>query len=378
MSPTYAYIRRLCRRLHYWFGVALAVPILVIAVTGCILGFGRELDRIFCADLYRSSGPNQTVSAQDILVAANSMSSAPIVSMQIPDRASPVWIVSQGTGKGENMGIQEESFFDPQTGDLLGKRLTAEAPIRIVHRLHNAFLLGADGRQAVGILSLLLFGMIVTGAVVWWPPAQGVRRSFVPKIGHGTRLLLDLHTAASLWPFVLILMVTVTGITMEFPQTTRTMLGLSSQSHSMGHPVRLPDTPYGVSADQAIAIARQSLPGYQAVSLSLPSPDHLQWRVTLRPDHGVWLDRVQVMVDAQNGSIRHQVDPVVGAGSFYLGIQHALHGGAIFGLPGRLLIFFSGLCLVFLTVSGLLIWGRRQRRQPCENICSSELKTENT
>ena len=376
VKPSYASIRRLCRRLHYWFGVALAIPVLFIAVTGCILGFGHELDRLLNPDLYRSYGPNQTVSAQEILETANSGSVTPIISLQLPDSASPVWIVSQGTGRGENMGVQEELFFDLD-GILLGRRLTADAPIRFIHRLHNAFLLGSDGRQVVGILSLFLLGMIITGAVVWWPAAQGIRHSFLPKIGQGMRLLLDLHTAASLWPLLLIVLVTVTGITMEFPQTTRAALGQTGQSHTMGHPARLPATPYPVSADQALNIARQSAPDDQAVSLALPSPDHPQWRITLRPEHSLWVSRRQIMVDAQTGAIQTEAAAAGGFAAFYLGAQHGLHGGSIFGLPGRLLIFLSGLCLAFLTVSGLLVWARRQRRLITEIQCIPDLKTEN-
>ena len=360
MSPLSTSFRRLCRRLHYWFGVALAIPFLVIAVTGCILGFGRELDTLLSPSLYHPSGDLQGVSAQQILDSARAGSPLPVTSLQLPDSTAPVWIVSLGNGKGENMGVQEEAFIDPQNGQILGRRATSTAPIRVIHRLHNAFLLGDGGRQWVGYLALVMAGMIVTGVIVWWPPAHGVGRSFLPRSGtKGTRLLLDLHTAAALWLFLPLLVVTITGLSMAFPQTARAVLGQAGGSGHMmmGHPVAPPLAPYPVSADQALDVARQAMPGYQTVSLSPAGLDHPHWRITLRPDHGLWIDRRQVMVDARSGDLH--ADAPQGFGAAYLAVQHGLHGGSSFGLPGRLLICLSGLSLSFLAISGLLVWARR-------------------
>jgi len=277
--------------------------------------------------------------------------------------------------------VQEESFFDPSTGKLLGRRLTAEAPIRFVHRLHNAFLLGADGRQVVGLVGLVMAGMILTGLVVWWRPAQGVRRSFLPRWGRGTRLLLDLHTATSLWPFVVIVVLTVTGITMEFPQATRAILGQTGESHGMGRPTRLPSAPTAISADLAMAIAQDTAPEEQLVSLALPSGNHRHWRVVLRPRHGPWRERHQVMVDAESGEIHAEAAATGGMAAAYLALQHALHSGAVFGRLGRVVVLVTGLCLAFLTISGLLVWAKRQMRQSrdaTECDCTQDLSAENT
>jgi uncharacterized iron-regulated membrane protein len=286
------------------------------------------------------------------------------MSLQLPDATAPVWVVAQGSGRGANMGVQQETFIDPQSGAILGQRDLATAPLRIAHRLHNAFLLDG-GRQLVGIIALLMAGMIVTGVIVWWPPAHGVSDSLLPCRGtKGTRWLLDWHTAAALWPFLLILSITVTGITMAFPQSSRAVLGQPGDG-GMGrmgnHPVLAPTTPYPVGADQALDAARQALPGYDAVSLTPAGLDHPHWRITLRPSQGLWLGRRQIMVDARSGEV--QAETARDAVALFLAEQHGLHGGASFGLPGRVLICVAGLCQAFLCVSGLLVWARRQRRR---------------
>jgi uncharacterized iron-regulated membrane protein len=38
-----------------------------------------------------------------------------------------------------------------------------------------------------------------------------------------------------------------------------------------------------------------------------------------------------------------------------------LHSGQIIGLPGRILISFSGIAVVVLTVTGVIIWAKKRR-----------------
>jgi len=360
-------LRRWCRRLHYWFGIAIAVPFFIIAVTGCILGFGHELDEALWPQLFHASGPERVATAQQVLDTVRADSPLPIMSVQTPNSELAVWIVSQGNGKGPGMGIQQETFVDPQSGAILGKRSTYPTLVRFLHRLHDSLAIDDGGRTLEGYLGLMLVGMIVTGLLVWLPPPQGWRRSFLPRSGaRGTRWLLDWHVAAFAWPFLLILLVTVTGVTMEFPQTTRSVLGLTQGGMGgMGGPVLPPEAPYAVDADQAIARAKELMPGHEVIGLVPAGHDRANWRVTFREENSLWRGRKQVMVDAREGMAHSHAPQSLSA--FYVAEQHGLHGGADFGLTGRLIIFVSGLCQIFLAVSGLLVWLRRRRRSAFSN-----------
>lgn len=357
--------RRLCRRLHYWFGAAIAVPFFLIALSGCLLDYSREIDKALNPDLYRASGPDHIASAQQVLETARADNPTPVMTIQVPGGDLPVWIVAQGNGQGTGMGIQQEIFIDPQSGAVIGKRATYPTLIRFLHRLHDALLIDDGGRTLVGYLGLLLAGLIVTGLVVWLPPPQGWRRSFLPRRGtQGNRWLLNWHTAAFAWTLPLILLVTVTGITMEFPQSTRATLGLPQsngmQMMGMAGPVLPPETPYPVTVDQALAAAQAALPSYELVNFSPAGRDRGMYRVSLRATEGLWLGRRQVMVDARTGAI-HAHNPPQGFATFYVAEQHGLHGGGSFGFWGRTVICLCGAAQVWLAISGFLVWLRRQR-----------------
>jgi len=372
---THAGLRRLFRRFHYWLGVALAVPFLVVAITGCLLGFGPELDHLIYADFYHPSGAGGVVSAQQVLDAARAANPLPVMSLSPPSDRSPVWLVAQGTGKGANMGVQQESSFDPATGVLIGRRDTNANPVRVIHRLHNAFLL-ENGRQIVGYVGLVLAFLLVSGLVVLLPPPGGWRRAaFPPKGTRGARWLLDWHTAASLWPLPIILLVTLTGLSMTFPQTSHALLGENGGHMMGGNGGAAPGHPFPVNADQAIEIALAAYPGTELQSLTPASAGHPVWRLSLRPATGLWQRRVQVMVDANSGD-QHSMTPTSAAG-FYLAQQHGLHGGAVLGFAGRMLVFTAGLCMTFLPLSGLLVWARRHRRRAAASVTPIALPQEN-
>ena len=359
-------LRRLFRKLHLWVGVAVAIPFLVITISGCLLGFGPEIDRALHPALFPAPaiGSNTTISAQTILDQARTQSGPPVMSLQPPTSDHTSWIIAQGSGKGHSMGVQWETFLDPTDGHMLGRRITDDDFVRLLHRIHNAFLL-EDGRQWVGIVGLIMAGMIVTGLILLLPPPQGWKRVFIPRSGtRGTRWLLDWHSALSLWFLPLILVVTLTGITMEFPQTSRALVGENGGGHGMmmRSAILPPEQPFAITADMALEIARASHPDREVISLTPAGQGRPNWSITLRPLNGGWQGRSMTMVDAETG-MWHDMPPTSITG-LYFSQQHGLHGGAVLGFWGRMVIFTSGLTLLYLSVSGIVVWYRKRSASP--------------
>lgn len=69
----------------------------------------------------------------------------------------------------------------------------------------------------------------------------------------------------------------------------------------------------------------------------------------------------RVSVDAFSGTVLRVRDPLTAAaGDTFFNWQYPLHTGEAFGLPGRLLVSFSGLTPLLFMVTGLVLWlGRR-------------------
>jgi uncharacterized iron-regulated membrane protein len=48
-------MRQFLLKLHLWIGVAVALPMLVVALTGALLVYGEEIDEAMRPDLFHST-----------------------------------------------------------------------------------------------------------------------------------------------------------------------------------------------------------------------------------------------------------------------------------------------------------------------------------
>ena len=348
--------RRFWRLLHRWAGLAFALPFLVLGVTGGILAFGRDVEAVLTPRLFTASGPERRVDVDAVLATVLAVDPSPVVGVQLPDAVWPVWMVTQGRGHD-----RLQTFVDPQSGAILGRRDAEASLSRFIRRLHANLAWGDDGRQLVGWIGVVLAVMIGSGLVAWWPRAGEVRRAVTVQPGaRGQRLLRELHNVVAIWPLLILLLVTLTGIAMAFPRTVRAMLEVpaSTASHAMGAAIPPPETPFPISGAEALRLAQA--PGLVAVSLAIAGRDHPVWTVTLRPAQGISTARRQRAVDAWSGRVSPAA-PAEGPAVAILGELHGLHGGAFLGLLGRAVIGLFGLSFAVLVVTGSLAWLRRRR-----------------
>ena len=75
-----------------------------------------------------------------------------------------------------------------------------------------------------------------------------------------------------------------------------------------------------------------------------------------------FVDRRCVVVDRYSGRVLQVTAPGVGSGgNTFAAWQWSLHSGQAFGLPGRILVFLSGLPLPVPFVTGVLRWLQKRR-----------------
>jgi len=172
-------------------------------------------------------------------------------------------------------------------------------------------------------------------------------------------LLLDLHNVSAIWLWLVLLMIGLTGITMCFNQTTRALLGLPPSVMRMGVPVLPPDTPYPVTASQALAIAQAARPVARVISLRPAGREQAVWTLTLRDASGAMTLTETMRIDAQSGAILPS--PPLSPAQFYINEQRSLHYGQSFGVIGRVLVCTTGGALLCLSVTGLLAWNWQRR-----------------
>jgi len=372
--------RRALSLAHRYSGLLIALLAVLAALTGSLLTFAPELDRLLNPELLSPQLPAAGASpwplAKQIAAAEAGQTDEPgwqaafIVPAQRDGQASAIWIRRPDPQKSGSSRFRQV-LVDPYRGEVLGQRERNRTDwsragfVRSLARLHGDLLLGAAGRWIMGIGALIWVMTSLVGLYLWWPGRQKLVLALAIKRGAGRRrLIFDLHRASGFYSAPVLLVVAFTGIYLALPATVRSLVAVVAPLADARPPrVGAPADGAMLDPDQAIAVARSVFPDGQLRRVSLPATPDQAYIVAFQraPDVARTSGgRSVVGVDPYRGDVLSISDASNSPlGNTFLNWQLPLHSGSAFGLLGRILVFVAGLIATVLTASGLLIWWQR-------------------
>ncbi|HTT06683.1 MAG TPA: PepSY-associated TM helix domain-containing protein [Steroidobacteraceae bacterium] len=231
VSPQSVPLRRALFHVHRWVGLAIGVYVLLVSLSGGVIVYRGELDRVFATRTVVVRPRERRLSDAQLLAAARAaypgvrFSAIQIHPPSAPDRPAEVWFFFGGRRVGPG---RIKRLFDPYTGQDLGDPLGPEpAPLSWIARLHENLLSGSIGLALNGVAAMLLTVLCLTGAVIWWPGSARWRRSVALRRHVGwRRLTWDLHSVLGFWGLLAVLMWSLTGIYLAFPDAFVSLLKL--------------------------------------------------------------------------------------------------------------------------------------------------------
>jgi uncharacterized iron-regulated membrane protein len=344
------------RLLHRWIGLALALPMLVQALTGLFMVLSPPFD-----DLTRPTAPVTDVPAEPlgaVVQAAREAAPADLV---------PVRYQWDGTGTATvDFAAPSQRFprlriyIDPVSLTVLGQDVSPDATYRLLHRIHETFLLpGPYGRSVVGWCGIGLVILALSGIPIWWPRHGRWRAALtVPAKASGYRLQRALHGAAGGWVVLLLTLQALSGTTMAFPQFAASLLGTPEARFPRISPAS------AIDLDAIAEVLRTAEPNATLVSLRFPTEANRPMMAALQPDSAIAEPPVVVFLDPASRRILSVRDPRTGSfGASLLAWLRALHEGAAFGLPWRAAVTLTGLALVLFPITGCAMWLLRHRER---------------
>lgn len=374
---------------HRILGLATALFLVIAGLTGSVLAFHEEIDRLLNPEAYRATTQGAPLGADALAARVEAGDPKRQVWYMNLERepGSSVLVVATGRNNpatGEPYELDANWFHvDPVSGEILAARLWGAccfSRLNLVPFLyefhHNLSLPGAYGILLMGVVALL---WLVDGFVGFaltlprgrpflakWRPAFGV------KGGSAFRLNLDLHRAAGLWLFLLLIIIAISSVTMNLRQeVVEPVVKLFSSltpSPLSGPPLeKLRDRT--LSYDVVLAHAEQEARARgwdEAFSEIFYSPHYGVFGVSFG-DHDDPMTTRWLYFDGVTGAYRSAFLPGVGtAGDIFMQLQFPIHSGRVLGLPGRIIIAVMGVVIAGLSVTGVYIWwkkraGRRSR-----------------
>jgi uncharacterized iron-regulated membrane protein len=311
------------RSLHSWLALLFALPLLLVSLSGAVLGFARESDRIFNVDLLAapfSTAPLRPPT-QWLETARQAHPDMRIVGLGLP--VTPVdtaMVLMEDKG-----GALYEAHIHPRTGEWRGSRSANAGLYSLAWRLHTTLLFSETGRwinrlAAIGMLFLIFSGLFLR------------RRSQSLGMAGRTHPLLGSMTAPVL------ALIATSGLLFlawqpSYGNVQHLVLRAPAHSFALTDPTA------------ALAALQTSQPECAPRWISPLTPEAV--RIACEEPHHAGTLGVRWFAWSAEGGLLPQAD-----GSRAGELLYDLHTGELLGMPGRFLWVIVSLAVPFLILGG--------------------------
>jgi uncharacterized iron-regulated membrane protein len=328
--------RPLLFKLHLYISIAFGLYVGILGITGSIMAFQREIDRFAHADLAYVTPAPQRLSLAEIDAA---------VAKTYPGQASQHMLgetpdLATGVRVGRTL-----VYVNPYTGEVLGSvTLGSDAvmdTLNFVHNVHEHLAPFRHGPLAgvfLGWTCVAALFLVVSGTWLWWP-----RMRFSIGGDRGRPFWYDLHVTLGIAAAAMLY--TLTG-SQPTPQQ------------------ELPPPPAegarAISADRALAIAGEALPGAAPTTIYGPTPQGIYVVFARTASDPNPFGRSQVEINQYTGAVLYaEVLDTAPGGSRLMSLTRAVHTGDAFGLPGKALLALASLIVALQALTGMVMWIKR-------------------
>ncbi|WP_316201767.1 MULTISPECIES: PepSY-associated TM helix domain-containing protein [unclassified Bradyrhizobium] len=376
-------------QIHSVLGLAAALILSLLGITGAIMGFEDEIQAGLNAKLSHVAPRTEAPLSPAELVARLPADPALGKVSAITLSRDPLAAVRVRFARNEDGGRSSSLLVDPYDGRVLGEP-RGEAFFATVRHLHRWLLLPGDGngagRQITGAAVLGLVALLITGLVLRWPRrASSAALWLKPQLGlSGRGLHRSLHSVIGTWVLPVYLVIALTGLSYSYAwyKDGLTWL-LASATSGAPMPGKAPREGRSGSAeakpvalDLVWATLREQIGDRFAVmQLTLPAGAGAAVRVRAWPSEAHDGRRDEFRIDGATGRLlaaERYADKT--AGERVLARILDIHRGSILGWPGQLAFMLAAALMPLFAVTGTLLYlSRRRLRRPTRSARAVQL-----
>ena len=216
-------MKKIFRKIHLWLSVPFGLIITLVCFSGALLVFENEANEWFRRDLYYVETLKESPLPMDKLLEK--------VATTLPDSVSVTGVsISSDPGRAYQVSLSKPRraslYVDQYTGEVKGKS-ERSGFFMFMFRMHRWLLDSMNpgnegifwGKMIVGVSTLLLVFVLISGIVIWWPRTRkALKNSLKITATKGwRRFWYDLHVAGGMYALIFLLAMALTGLTWSFP-----------------------------------------------------------------------------------------------------------------------------------------------------------------
>ena len=340
---------RLLRIVHRWIGLALAIPVVLVALSGGLLLFKGPYYRFRFPELANPITATEAHGYASAIERIEREFGARIRVVKFPREGANAFHLYLSDGS--------EAFVHPVSGAVLSRWHPHESLPAFLFQLHAHLLAGTPGEVVNGFIALLLVFLGLTGLILWWPRraaafrlARAIPRSAAPAD------LLRSHAASGVLLVLPVIVFAATGAGLVFYEpasrlATALMDRRAPEAPSAVVPISTaPQRPW----TEILAAVRTALPE-AGPRMYYPGGDGnavLTFRKSLP---GEWHPngRSYVLVDPYEARVVQTIDArTQGAGTRLMHALYPVHAAPVGGAGLVLLAMISAIGLTYLAIGG--------------------------
>lgn len=381
-------IRKLFNKIHLWFGLTSGLIVFLSIFPASIFVWEEELTNWWYSEyIYvEPQAIKQSLSAL-YQIAQSHYPEREVLWMDIqakPDKSYVFQTYKQASTPGwtyfSELEYWDKIHVNPYSGEILGVVDMRYDWIYLCRMMHQQLLLNYEiGHWPVAIATLILFLMVMSGIVLWWP---GNKNAIKQRFGikwknvRWRRINYDLHNVGGFYCFFFILIFAVTGLVWSFEWWTNGIYRI------------LGDNPKEVFKNEIHTIPPTSSPGGNSpldnvlINLIEHKPNARLYSISIDKDteqnikefsawitydeNSLWEESDYLFFHPNTGEVIHQVTHKdKSLGEKWRNSNYAIHVGSIWGYPTKALASLISLFCAFLPLSGFFIWyGRKRKSNP--------------
>lgn len=348
-------MRGLILKIHLALALIAGAFMVLLGVTGSIMAFEPELDRLFHPGLSYVTPRGRALSLVEIGEAVSRKYGGEPIVAYLPSTSPsfPTEVIL-------SRGIVSVNQY---TAEVLGVRTRGQTALGVVRSLHVRLASGDLGRNILRWADVSILFSLASGLFLWWPGKQlRIRGSWWSR-----RFWFDLHNSFGIFSLLPLLALATTGAVLGFEDQVSSLL---DQVYG-ANPIHLSETrarskpeagSIAITPDQAVEVACARLPGAVAYRVQMPRYGG-EYVVALTYSQDRMLGgNNSISIDPWNGNILSaNLSTVLTPRERFLSMNEAIHTGNLFGTPSRIIVALAGVLLPVQAVSGLLIWLHRSK-----------------
>ncbi len=321
----------------------------ILGLTGSIMEFEPELDRLFHPQLSYITPGRQTLPLSEIGDAVSrKFGNEPVVAYLLslsPNLSSQVLLPS---------GF---AYVNQYTGTVLGKRARRQTFLGYVRSLHLRLAGGDFGRNLLKWSTIAMLLSLASGLYLWWPIKQVRIRG---KWG-SRRMWFDLHNAVGVFSLLPLALLATTGVVLGFQDQLAPGIYKLTGAQPIPAARSAVREPEGgsttITPDQAVALALTYMPGTVPYRVQMPKYGGVYQIALIDPQDKVAGDRNVVVLDPYHGTVVSMSrSGDLSSGEGLLAVNEAIHTGSIFGMLSRIIVWLASISVFVQATSGLIMW----------------------